>query len=85
MSGNTVHAYQLIRGVLAAHSTENSFLLLCDGRRTDLIESWFQVMRAVRIYSLRNRLKLLSWQEIAGTLPERLKNFLEEKYGVSPT
>lgn len=85
ISGNIVHAYQLIRGVLAAHSTESSFLLLCDGRRTDLIESWFQIMRAVRSYSLRNRLKLLSWQEIARTLPKSLENFLSEKYGVSPS
>jgi hypothetical protein len=35
--------YQLIRGVLAAHHSGRSFLLLCDSRRPDLSESWYQV------------------------------------------
>jgi len=80
--GDIVHSYQLIRGVLAAYTHERSFLLLCDNRRVDLIESWFEVLQAVRSYSFRNRLKLLTWQEIAPTLPQRLQQFLEEKYGI---
>jgi hypothetical protein len=77
-----VCGYQLIRGVLAAHAANSSFLLLCDERRTDFIESWFEVVRTVRSYSFRNRLKLLTWQEVAGTVPRKLQQFLAEKYGI---
>jgi hypothetical protein len=75
--------YQLVRGVLAAYAAECSFLLLCDERRRDLIDGWFDVVKAVRSYSFRNRLKLLTWQEVAGAVPGRLQKFLAEKYGIT--
>lgn len=81
--GNDVLGYQLIRGILAAHAIDCSFGLICDSRRDDLVESWLGVVRAVRSYSFRSRLKLITWQEIAGTLPPKLQRFLEEKYGIS--
>jgi len=83
VAGETVRGYQLIRGVLAAYAAQCSFLLLCDRRRTDLVDGWFDVIRAVRSYCFRNRLKLLTWQEIAGALPPRLRQFLDQKYGIS--
>ena len=81
--GNKICGYQLIRGVLAAHAAECCFLLLCDERRSDLIWCWFEVVSTVRSYSFRNRLKLLTWQEIAGTVPHKLQVFLAEKYGIA--
>lgn len=81
-SAGDFRSYQLIRGVLAAYATGCSFLLLCDERRCDLIDGWFEVMRAVRSYSFRNRLKLLTWQEVAAAVPRRLEKFLAEKYGI---
>jgi hypothetical protein len=83
VAGETVRGYQLIRGVLAAYAVECSFLLLCDARRVDLVDAWYDVGRAVQSYSFRSRLKLLTWQEIAGALPPRLQQFLDEKYGIS--
>jgi len=74
--------YQLIRGVLAAYATGDSFCVLCDARRPDLIENWYSVMRAVRDCVLRSRLKLITWQELHATLPPRLQQFLETKYGI---
>jgi len=76
--------YQLIRGVLAAHQCGKSFLVLCDARRPDLIESWYAVLRAVRSCELRSKLAVLTWQELAGTLPKTLQRFLIEKYGIYP-
>lgn len=82
-SGNgCVRGYQLIRGALAAYSKGCSFAVLCDGRRRDLVEEWFGVMRAMRSLSFQSRLKLLTWQELACTLPRALQRFLEEKYGI---
>ncbi|WP_083808515.1 PGN_0703 family putative restriction endonuclease [Granulicella tundricola] len=78
----TIRSYQLIRGVLAAHVHQASFCVLCDARRPDLIESWFQVMRAVRFYDLRARLRIHTWQELARALPVPLKVFLAQKYGI---
>ena len=74
--------YQLIRNVLAAHESGASFCLLADGRRPDLREQWFAVMRCVRDADLRTRCKMLTWQELAEVLPERLRHFLAEKYGI---
>jgi hypothetical protein len=74
--------YQLIRGILAAHAAEGSFCVFCDARRPDLSECWYRVMRAVRLYDLRCRLKLLTWQELAAVAPGELREFLAEKYGV---
>ncbi|HEX5235804.1 MAG TPA: hypothetical protein VFW25_10795 [Silvibacterium sp.] len=77
-----VHSWQLIRGVLAAHATGNSFFVICDRRRPELIDRWFEVMRAVVDCSLRTRLGILTWQEIAVTLPKPVCKFLKEKYGI---
>lgn len=77
-----VRCYQIVRGVFAAHSSGASFVLLCDRRRADLIEQWFSVLRAVRSYSFRCRLRLITWQDLATTLPPGLRAFVEQKYGI---
>jgi hypothetical protein len=83
ITGDVIRGYQVIRGVLAAYTNDCMFMLLCDERRADLRDGWFSVVRAVRRYSFRNRLKILTWQEIARTLPKTQRRFLEEKYGIS--
>ncbi|HEX4066524.1 MAG TPA: hypothetical protein VHZ09_10920 [Acidobacteriaceae bacterium] len=77
-----VHSWQLMRGVLAAHATGRSFFVFCDRRRPDLIDAWFEVMRAVTDSSLRTRLGILTWQEIGATVPKPVRAFLNEKYGI---
>jgi hypothetical protein len=77
-----VDSWQLIRGVLAAHATSGSFFVFCDRRRPDLVDRWFEVMRAVTDSSLRTRLGILTWQEIGATLPQKVRKFLDEKYGI---
>jgi hypothetical protein len=76
--------YQLMRSTLAAYATGCSFCVCCDSRRPDLIEDWYRVMRAVRPFELRCRLKLLTWQELASVLPVDLQQFLSIKYGIFP-
>jgi hypothetical protein len=83
LQNGVVASYQLVRGVLAAYAAPGSrFCVLCDRRRPDLIDAWHGVMMAVRPYDLRCRLQLLTWQELAATLPLSLRAFLERKYGV---
>ena len=77
-----IASYQLLRGVLAAHAEDASFCVLCDARRPDLIAAWYAVMCAVRSYELRARLRLVTWQEIASTVPLALQKFLSMKYGI---
>jgi hypothetical protein len=80
--GERMQGYQLIRGALAAYATGGSFVVLCDARRKDLIEQWFGVICAIRSLTFRSRLKLLTWQELAGVLPRGLRTFLDDKYGI---
>jgi hypothetical protein len=75
--------YQLIRNVLAAHASGASFCVIHDERRPDLREAWFAVMRAVRTAEMRMRCKVLTWQELVPLLPDRLRHFLDVKYGLA--
>ena len=77
-----LQGYQLVRGVLAAVESERRFLLLCDGRRADLQEVWFRVLRAVRGSEVRSGMGVLTWQELAAGLPKGLREFLRGKYGI---
>jgi hypothetical protein len=74
--------YQLIRNVLAAYAEGCSFCVMHDERRPDLREMWFEVMKAVKRADMRVRCKVMTWQELAGMLPERLQEFLDLKYGI---
>jgi len=78
-------SYQLLRNVLATYALNLSFCVLLDARRPDLIEDWYAVLRCIRIPELRSRCKVLSWQELAQALPQRLQKFLELKYGIVPS
>ena len=79
---DSIPSYQLIRGILAAHTHTGIFCLLCDARRPDLIDSWYTIIRAVRPYDLRTRLRVLTWQDISPYLPGPLATFIHEKYGI---
>ena len=76
-------SYQLIRSVLAAYASDCSFCVLHDERRPDLREEWFNVIAAVKSASIRVRLKILTWQELAEFLPADLQAFLDVKYGIA--
>jgi hypothetical protein len=75
-------SYQLIRNVLAAYAAGCSFCVIHDERRPDLREEWFSIMAAVKSAEMRVRLKVLTWQELAALLPDKLQNFLDLKYGI---
>lgn len=80
--GDTYVSYQLIRNILAAHATGSALCVIMDARRPDLLEAWYDVLRAVKSAELRVRLKALTWQELAQVLPPTLRKFLEQKYGI---
>ncbi|MEG9431585.1 PGN_0703 family putative restriction endonuclease [Terriglobus sp. ADX1] len=78
-------SYQLLRGVLAAHHSDSRFAVLMDERRPDLQRQYFAVLAAIRYSHLRSRILMLTWQEVAATLPGSLQVFLEAKYGIMAT
>jgi len=82
-TGENFVSYQLIRNVLAAFADDSSFCVLLDARRPDLIESWYEVMRCVRLVEMRTRCKVLTWQELSVALPRGLRKSLENKYGIA--
>ena len=81
-SAGAFQSYQLIRGVLAAHALDSRFAVILDRRRSDLFERWFEVLRAVKSSSLRSRLQLVSWQELAAASSTVVQRFLLDKYGI---
>ena len=74
--------YQLIRNVLAAAAHAYHFVLLCDGRRPDLLQEWRTVHAAIRHPDLRARARLLLWQDVTQSCPAPLGEYLREKYGL---
>ena len=80
--GDKLAGYQLVRGVLAARAAQGRFIVLADARRTDLAETWFRVLAAVRSYDLRSRMALLTWQEMTAVMPATVRKFLDVKYGI---
>ena len=74
--------YQLLRGVMAAHHIDSRFAVFMDARRPDLQKQYFAVLAAIRYSHLRSRVVLVTWQEIATTLPSPLQQFLATKYGI---
>ena len=74
--------YQLIRNVLSASAHGYHFVLLCDGRRPDLLHEWWQVLAAIRTGDLRRRCGFLLWQEVTRSCPPSLREFLHVKYGL---
>ena len=82
-SGRQYRCYQLLRNVLAAEAHKAAFCLLTDARRIDLIDSWYEVLAAIRPMDLRVRCKLLTFQELSQALPRSLREFLEQKYGIA--
>ncbi len=77
-------SYQLLRSVLAARYLDARFAVLLDARRSDLLEDAFLVFNAVSDVSLRSRLHVMTWQEIAACVPRTLEAFLLQKYGIEP-
>lgn len=75
-------SYQLLRNVLAAFASDSRFCVIADARRPDLREQWFTVMRCIRVHDLRLRCQMLTWQEMCASLPDALRRWLEEKYGI---
>jgi hypothetical protein len=83
MTQEKYRSSQLIRGALAAHAHAASFAVFCDQRRQDLIDGCFEVFSAIMSAELRCRLSVVTWQELAAAMPQTVKTFLAEKYGIS--
>jgi hypothetical protein len=81
--GRKYVSYQLLRNVLAAHALDLAFCLLIDVRRPDLVEDWYEILRCIRTSERRGRCKVLTWQGLAPFLPQRLRKFLDLKYGIA--
>jgi hypothetical protein len=81
-SGTMFAGYQIVRGLMAAVQNEDAYVVLVDGRRSDLVEVCFRVLGAVRSAEVRHRLRLRTWQEVAAGMPSTVQRWLAEKYGI---
>jgi hypothetical protein len=78
-----IAGYQLIRNVLAAYAADAAFCVILDARRRDLIDAWYAVLSAVHSLTLATRLRVLTWQDLAATVPADLQHFLATKYSIA--
>jgi hypothetical protein len=84
VSGNRYESYQMIRNVLAAYALGCRLCVLIHESRVDLRERYHAILRAVRDFEIRTRCTILTWQELSAALPQPLRMFVSEKYGISP-
>lgn len=75
-------SYQLIRNVLVAAAHGYDLVVLCDGRRPDLLRHWWTVHAAIRDPGLRAHSHFLLWQEVTEACPGPLREYLRQKYGL---
>ena len=80
--GNVVYGFQLIRNVLAARQQNAALVVLIDARRPDLAEKWRRVHGSILADELRERCRLVLWQEVAQVTQGEHRTFLAEKYGL---
>jgi hypothetical protein len=82
--GDSVKHYQLLRNIYAVHRSEtiNEFKLLLDYRRPDLLHCLLDVIKTIRNDELRRKCGFITWQQIARTVGQDLKDFLRLKYGI---
>lgn len=74
--------YQVVRNILAAVHHDKDHLLLCDQRRPDLVRDYLRTVACVRDVRIRQRCRVIFWQEIAQCVGKSLQEFLELKYGI---
>ncbi len=79
--GTDYDNYQIIRNLLAAKQHDCSHILICDGRRPDLIRRYFTVVSCLRKIEWRKRCQVVLWQEIVAACGVDLREWVEEKYG----
>jgi hypothetical protein len=77
--------YQLIRNILAANQNNAQFILICDMRRPDLVNSFNQTVNCIKeeYFELRNNCKIIYWQNIFDVVGSELKMFLKDKYALN--
>ena len=74
--------YQVIRNVLAAAQHGKRHMLICDGRRSDLVREYFATVSCVRDEQVRMKCRVVFWQEIVRVAGEELATFLDARYGI---
>lgn len=81
---NSYSNYQLIRNILAAYQYNCRFVLICDNRRPELVESFNKTIECIKdeFMDLKTKSKIIYWQEIAKVCGIELQQFLKVKYGI---
>jgi len=80
--GEDYDNYQIIRNLLATLQYGKKHMLLCDGRRSDLVQRYMETVLCLRDIRNRKKCKVVFWQEIVGACGVSLRDWIEEKYGI---
>jgi hypothetical protein len=81
--GNNYDNYQVIRNLLASIEHNRKHILFCDERRPDLVRRYMTTVLCLRNVEHRNKCRVIFWQELISACGSSLRDWIEEKYGMS--
>ena len=77
-------SFRVIRNLLAAYQYRKRHALLCDRRRTDLIEAYYNTVEALRDDALRSQCRVVFWQDLLSGIDSDISNFIETRFNLLP-
>jgi hypothetical protein len=82
-AGEEYDNYQVIRNLLASMQHGRAHVLLCDERRDDLVARYTTTVACLRDVSLRQKCRVVYWQQIIAACDDELRAWLSARYGMS--
>jgi hypothetical protein len=78
--GEDYDNYQIVRNLLASAQYNRKHILFCDERRPDLVRRYMTTVSCLRDIHLRQKCRVIFWQELVAACGRSLREWIEEKY-----
>ncbi len=72
--------FRTIRNLLSAYQYGKRHVLLCDDRRSDLVEAYFATVAAIKNEELRSRCRIVFWQDLLHFVDADLSDFVSRRF-----
>jgi len=72
--------FRTIRNLLSAYQYGKRHILLCDDRRSDLVNAYFATVAAIKNDGLRSRCRIVFWQDLLRLVDADLSDFVRNRF-----